>query len=163
MTIKQHKENWINGKSEVNIRASLQYYNGLYEGTGETCDVIGLMWSYSPNGNLIRQFSRNEVNNQTEITMNFMIENDWPYSDFYTDEIIYVYAIFEQDSWPIGVYTEIVPLAAPNTQRYVVYRSADPSYITGKIFVNTLNDTYSPYAGNFVCNSSTIKFNTLLY
>lgn len=163
MKVKQHKESWAGGKSEVNMRSTLQYYNGLCEGTGEPCDVIGLMYSSYATGNNIRDFTRSEVNNQTEITMNFQIEDNWPYSDFNTDEIIMVYAIFEQDNWPTGIKTDMVPLAIPNAYIYPKYRSADQSYITGRLFVNTDNGNFSPYAGNFVCDNTSIKFNTLLY
>lgn len=163
MTVKQHKEAYINGKSEVNIRSFMEYWNGIDPISGLSTDVISLRTTDQYVGIDIRKFSRNEVSNKTEKTINFQIEDDWPYSNFYTDPIIYQTVIFESDCWPTGIKTETCYLAN-QSQRNMIFRSADGSYFCGTFYINTNNGVFqSSYVNGLVKDNSGIKFNTILY
>lgn len=163
MTVKENKESWVNGKSEVSINSFLEFWDGKDPISHQVCDVYSLRSCDYYTGILIRQFSRSEISNQTQITLNYQIEDDWPYSNFLTDPVIYITTIFESDNWPTGLQADNVDLIANNTHRTMTYRSSDLSYHSGRFLINTYGGAYSPYVDNYEINKSSIKFNTQLY
>ena len=95
--------------------------------------------------------------------LNYNLEANWDVTDLYTEAIIYLYIIFESDSWPTGTRTESTTLA-DGTTRNMTFRSADGSYSIGTIYGNRNNGVYqSKYAGSYSINNSNIQFNTELY
>ncbi len=162
MTVTRHYESWASGKSEVSIRAYLEYGDGL-NSDGIPVDVISDRTTDDLTGILIRQFTRDDVDYARTFNLNFNLQEDWSNGDFESDPIIYLYVIFESDSWPTGTRTESDTLANGAT-RYMSFRSADPSYSIGTIYSNTNNGEFqSKYAGTYTVNNSNIQFNTELY
>jgi len=159
MTVYDLKESWISGKAEVSIRANLEYYDGGLPGPLPsfrfTQDLVGID---------IRQFTKDEVNNETEIKLDFRLENDWTVTNFYDDAIIYLYVIFEADGWPNPVQTDQVTFNNGLVSRNVEYRSSQDSYSSGVIYGNTNGSVYSNlYAGGYSISNAEIKFNTVVF
>jgi hypothetical protein len=104
MAVKEHKERWLSGGSEVSIRAKLVCHNGRDQG-----DIIGAQKEYTSDqysnllGKLVRKFSRREVKNATVKTINYNMQRDWQVEYPAVDPVYFVYVIFERDAWPAGV------------------------------------------------------------
>ncbi|MFW5773374.1 MAG: hypothetical protein ACOCWD_01725 [Tangfeifania sp.] len=163
MTVTRHFESWASGKSEVSIRAYLEYWDGL-NSNDQPVDVYSDRSTDDLTGILIRQFTRDDVKYERTFTLDYNLQTNWQNADFYSDPIIYMYIIFESDSWPAGTNTKSTTLA-DGTTRYMSFRSADNDcYSIGTIYSNTNNGVYqSKYAGTYTVNNSNIKFNTELY
>lgn len=102
MTIKDPKESWLAGAAEVSIRAKLHCHNNRKEGAVYPAEETHYKSKQYSNllGNIIRKFKRNEIRNQTQVTVNYSVESDWQYSNFYYDPIYCDFVIFERDTWP---------------------------------------------------------------
>lgn len=175
-------ESWVAGKSDVSIRAERLTWNGKMDG-----QINGADGSYSSDrstsdlrGILIRQFYRDETWNGTSLqmkTVNFNLQYNWQFVNWFSQPVIYWYVIFEKDNWPTGVQTDAGRPFLGNgisSQRFWSYRSADPSYFSGSFYVSRtgLPSTYSKpnvtfYPDNslreVVEENSCIKFNIIQY
>ncbi|MEA1876160.1 MAG: hypothetical protein U9N86_04800 [Bacteroidota bacterium] len=166
MTVKDHKEQWAWGASEVNIMAWLKYHNG----EDPWGDNSHISTSYSPSGGdyqgtEIRSqgFSRTEVSNQTEVTINLSLMSSWDCDDYVYDPVVYTYCIFEYDAWPVD--RENVYVFVGNGE-YVLYlyRSAHVNYSADKIYGNLINDSIpsSYYVDGYDVSESDIEFNVVV-
>jgi hypothetical protein len=102
MTIKDPKESWLSGAAEVSIRAKLHCHNNRKEGAvypAEQTDYRSKQYS-SLVGKQIYKFKRKDIRQQNQIYVNYTVEEDWQYSNFYKDPIYCDFVIFEKDAWP---------------------------------------------------------------
>ncbi len=101
MAVKDPKESWVAGAAEVSIRAKLSCHNDRERGmpTGATLHYRSNQYS-NLLGRLIRKFKRKEIKNQDIVTVDYILQEDWPYTDPFVDPIYFDYVIFEMDRWP---------------------------------------------------------------
>lgn len=177
MVVKQHKDSWLAGGSEISIRAVLNTFNGRSLGnpTGDCEQYISGIGKTSLLGKLVKQFSRKQINNLTSVDVNFILQEDWPTSVTSSDPIYFDYVLFERDIWPTGKqnlkrdengYWE-TGTDYPNSYKQF-YRSGDRFYdvyriTSSNLFVNTLSTYGSVYYlnGNRSSELNSISFNVI--
>lgn len=103
MIVKNHKESWLAGASEVSIRAALNCHNNLELGRHRS--IAGNMQYKSDQnsnylGKLIAKFKRREVKNSTAKYVQYSLQTNWPVQSYGSDPIWFDYLIFERDIWP---------------------------------------------------------------
>ncbi len=167
--IKQHKESWAAGASEINIKAMFEYHNGYHPSIGSaavSCDrtSIGHTSDFR-----ITQVSRNQVNNQTTIYANYLLQSNWWESpDFiYGDSKPprYYFVIYEYDGWPATWQSpeyETFPaiFGFPSRIGYMQsVRSEQSSYITDRVESNEYQNILK-YVGTYSANNDGIQFKT---
>ncbi len=166
MGIKELKEAWWKGCSEVAIRAILLTWNGKVDGNSGAANV-DYQSARSNNdfrGINIFNFPRVSIENIPidVYQMKFNLQSNWNVSEYFTKPIIYAYTIFEADDWPSAIHTDdIYPFRANliNDTRLVKYRSGDNSYYNGSF--HSTNDGwssgYTPTQNVVYYNNGTIK------
>ncbi len=168
MAIKKHYESWAAGKSEVAIRGYRYYTDGECHGYGDPdneCSRDGVNTTSSYQGILIRKFSRSEVSNQTEITVDFVFERlqKWSYSAI---PIVSCNVIFESDAWPTGKKKDFFPINnyyGANSTKQIEYRSSDGSYFGNKsLYSKVLDETNETNIHNYSEDDLNMKFNLYL-
>ena len=107
MIVREHKESWVAGGSEIAIRSLLNTINGRILG-----DInLGFDQYYSTLGTTsflgkgIKFFTRKKIKNGTVEDVNFTLQTGWPTNIITTGPVFYDFVIFEKDSWPTGVQT----------------------------------------------------------
>ncbi|MBL7738533.1 MAG: hypothetical protein JNK14_04890 [Chitinophagaceae bacterium] len=174
MTVKQHKESWIGGKSEIAIKGYLWTWSGRWNGntSGPIVDYTSDNSTYENRGKLIKEFKRKDVKNEVEKTINYNLHRNWKKDNYYSDPICFGYVIFERDNWPTGLKTHYVnlPSAADQHAHYLTYRSKDDNYSVGTIYnmpLITINSVGGwqdvGQSNNFLADRAGIKFNAQEY
>jgi hypothetical protein len=127
MTIKDHKEDWISGASEIHI--STYYYRADPDNSGfcgwKLSSSVDCGYEY---GREISTYKRKEVRNEDEKTLNFLFHNN-PISSVNptTIPLAVYYTIFEKDNWPAPTRNENIYF--PNGEHAVIpFRSWQSSY-----------------------------------
>jgi hypothetical protein len=155
MAVYDHKESWAAGASEVNIIAWIETYNGL-DWNDDPYRFACLRSAYDYYGFEIRKFSRDEVDNEDVITINYPLQDVIdaatisPYQSntlFFSDGSVwsgcaYSYSIFEYDSWPTGTVTGFYYIADGGTND-IIYRSADWHYKMHTLFMARPQSSFS--------------------
>ncbi len=150
--VKQHKEDWHNGASELHFAgfklSSLPVYSGDC-GDG----MSGSANCYSEPGKRIKKVSRGDIGD--EFTANYVVET---YTNSNNSNDIIFFVLFEEDSWPATVQGETFEF--PNGEiRNVYYRSWQERYDKAMLSMNP-NNTYGlPSARNYSNENSGIKYN----
>lgn len=177
--VKQHKENWLAGQSEVSINAWSNCRNGRVAGSASAPfqDYLTDVTYSDSKGILIKNVKRRDVKDQTEFTINYHLNTNWTVDNFNTKPIIFQYVIFEKDNWPTGERTRAhFPYNGEspylNQSALFTFRSADDEYFLGSFYANksgmttniisnTSNKTYT--SNHFMLetreNNDGIKFN----
>lgn len=153
MNVKHHKESWINGASEVHIKA--YKFNSLPTGGGDCGDFLtSSVNCYNYGGKEIKKWKRNKIG--TEKTLNWFINSTWNSSGQSNDFVFYV--IFEQDSWPAPLrgHTFIFPNGA---SRNIQYRSNQTSYHHALLHMNSNNPYGLPFARSYSYSDGGISYN----
>lgn len=153
MTVKEHKENWAAGKSDVAIRGFLTYHNGVDESGSPYYEYILSESSYR--GTLIKQFKRDWVNNEVTQTVNFQIANEWEDEFYFINRVKLIITIFERDVWPAGLkQIPDVPMGGANLG--MLYRSSNDLYYVAVLCSMSSENNY--YNG-MIINCDGINFN----
>lgn len=178
MTVKDLKENWLAGKSEISIKALSTTWNHLLLGisTNQSVQINNIRTSDSYQGHEIIHLFR--VMKNQEFYVNYPINVNWEVINFFSDPIVYTYCIFEADQWPTGVRVGASKMAsnsnASNNTDFFSFRSADDAYganggspnvnyaIYGNVSGLPNNYQYLFYDGHEV-NTDDIKFTTKKY
>jgi len=130
------KEKWISGKNDFSMRSYLTTWNGydLYTPT-EHFNTSATNYSNNYTGCLLKKLDFNSYY-QIEKTIDVNFESNWFNNNFYTDDIVCVYVLFERDNWPAGKTDHVVTLPNNGATFYMTYRSKDPSYYGGVVYNN---------------------------
>lgn len=184
--VKDNKESWLAGASEVHIKALAETYNHRIDGNplGGLTDYQTTR-SVTPSnykGHGIIQMIRDEITSSgIPYLINYPLNENWKVDNFYTDPIAYTYVIFEYDPWPAGTKTaasEIVScLSCPNEGgrfSYLSFRSSNSpyggnstdSYINYAIYGNVSglpSNFQNLYYDGYYFISSTLDFTTKKY
>ena len=102
MTVREHKEHWLAGKSEIAIRAALNCHNNLALGQASPAPTEQYTSDQKSNylGKVIEKFKRKEIRNQTNKFVNYELQKNWPTQFYRSDPVYFDYVIFERDIWP---------------------------------------------------------------
>lgn len=186
MIVKERKESWLAGASEIAIRASLNCHNNLELGRPASIAVSTQYRSDQHTsfiGNLIKKFKRKEVRNQSVKNVNFSLQTNWPTQYYQSDPIWFDYVIFERDLFPAkinrspwGVQSGRVDLlnlpysGVPSVNWDLFYRSGGVRngwnyYYNKSSFTsnNLLSPGQSSYYATGYVNNDEITFNTIAY
>lgn len=155
MKVKQHKEAWHNGKSEIHIKA--YKLSALPTNSGDCGEAVTSSDNcYSYDGRRILQWKRSHIGD--EKTLNWSINSTFTGTGQSNDFVFYV--IFEQDSWPANVRNAL--FSFPNGEyRIIKYRSWQSSYHHTMVHMNPSNPYGLPYAKNYSHNNAGISYNLL--
>jgi hypothetical protein len=186
MMIKECKESWLAGASEIAIRAKLNCHNNLTDGKPSPAATIQYKSDQYSNylGRKIAKFKRKAIKNRDIVYVNYSLQTNWPTQFYLIDPIYFDYIIFERDVWPAplnpigsknGIRRQDL-FAIPFTGLYSddwnqKYRSQKKKYeawnfpysqgsLTSNLQIATSQNVY--YASGFV-NNSDISFNTIGY
>ena len=136
MTIKDHKEDWISGASEIHI--STYYYRADPDNSGfcgwKLSSSVDCGYEY---GREISTYKRKEVRNEDEKTLNYLFHSN-PISSVNptTIPLTVYYTIFEKDNWPAPTRNENIYF--PNGEHAVIpFRSWQSSYHGTMVMVIT--------------------------
>ena len=99
MQIRNPKESWAGGASEVSIRAFLEYWNGV-NFRGEAVDVPCDRTTFSSRGLRVRNFTREEILDDKVVEIDYLLHDNWDADEFLQDEVAYAFVLFESDVWP---------------------------------------------------------------
>lgn len=183
MTVKECKESWLAGDSEVNMKAIASTWNHRQFGDVNSpivdYPVLRYAASDSYKGYEIKKIVRGEIGFQIW-NLNYPLNTDWLVANFYTDPIAYTYVIFEYDKWPAGQKTgaSLIPSSPdPNSNMNLLnFRSSNSpyggevsgynSYTNYAIYGNTSglpSNLQSLYYDGYQFTSSSLDFNTKKY
>ncbi len=162
MIVRQYKENWLSGESEVAIRAVLNCHNNRENGGPAPAAVDKQYKSDQAShrlGKLICKVKRKKIRNQTQFAVNYSLQAGWPSRYRVSDPIYFDYVIFERDLWPsptqtlypIDGRTDLFWLSGPSpTPNYILpYRSANE-------WGNNSNSYGSPYAKSYLSSTNLV-------
>lgn len=166
MTIKDPKESWLSGAAEVHIRAKLHCHNNREEGAVSPAQEMHYRSKQYSNlvGKQIRKFKRKDIKDQIQIYVDYPIETDWQYSNFFKDPIYCDFVIFEKDAWPAKKNIRNVtgrkdllqsPSVTTNSWKQN-YRSAERAYDTKHLPYRTGTFCSVPNHTNFGLEGFTI-------
>lgn len=146
--VKQHKEDWINGRSEVCFQGFCEDLNPILGGCG--FPITGSADCYNYDGKRLVTATRSQVKNQSSLATNFTISNG-----INTKSVIY-YIIFENDmDWLAPSKTETFNF--PNgTFKNISYRSWQSYY--DKAQIGVASNTPFSYAVGYSVDNSGIKY-----
>lgn len=185
--VKESKESWLAGDSEVNIKSIAATWNHRRDGNPLDAVVEYPTLRYVDNSNNykgyeIKKVPRSDINSGvgSQYTINYPLNENWKVDNFFTDPIAYTYVIFEYDKWPAGQKTaaSLIPSSPDPTiiGDYLNFRSSNSpyggevsgydSYTNYAIYGNTsglpANLQYLFYDG-YQLTSSSLEFNTKKY
>lgn len=146
--IKQHKEDWINNRSEVCFQGFCEDINPTLGGCGFT--ITGSADCYNYDGRRLVKATRSQVKNQSSLATDFTISNG-----INTKSVIY-YIIFEDDAdWLAPLKTETFNF--PNGAfKNISYRSWQSFY--DKAQIGAVSGTPFPYAVGYSVDNAGIKY-----
>jgi hypothetical protein len=109
MVVKDGKESWLAGKSEISIRAVLNCHNDRTIGSPYPAITQRYKSDQTANylGNLIRKYKRREINRGTQVLVNYNLQTNWQNSNHLQDPVYFDYVIFERDIWPAPKQTRL--------------------------------------------------------
>jgi hypothetical protein len=180
MIVKDGKESWLGGASEVSIRAKLHTHNNRELGNfypAPEKDYKSLQAS-SYLGNVICKVKRKQIRRGTDIVVNYPLQTNWQSQYLYNDPIFFDFVIFEKDIWPAmlnryKVTGRIDQRAGPSVetpQWDLFYRSADfrnegrnRPYYTSTIVNNFNFSSFGLYYNSATVNSGAISFKIMGY
>ena len=181
LTIKDNKESWLGGASEIHIKSNGTTWNHLLGGStsGLLVSIPNLRYTAQTElmGYEITKIPRQEVGYLMP-NINYPLHINWSVDNYFVDPIVYTYVIFEYDKWPAGLKTlasEIPSVLNPAYQfDYMNFRSSNTPYggnpnnhsrnfaNYGNVSGLTANFHYLYYDGHHL-NTENIEFNTVKY
>jgi hypothetical protein len=181
MIVREHKEHWLSGASEIAIRAKLHCHNNLEYGAAAPAPYQPYKSDQFSNylGKRIDKFKRREINRQTVKFVNYSLQTNWPVQFYRSDPVYFDYVIFERDLWP-ATKNEAIRLGRRDTYwpPYGIsqaweqfYRSKQKTgtfngepYKTGSFVSNNLIAiSQNEYYATGSVNNAYISFNTVGY
>ena len=178
LTVKENKESWLAGATEVHIKSNGATYNHRLNGNPSATVVSYSNYHYTGDalkGHLITQIARQEVGYPI-LNINYTMDVNWKVDNFYSDPIVYTYVIFEYDHWPAAMKilaSEIPSAPAPQNFDLLQFRSSNTPYggVPGNAYLNYAiygniaglpNLTQLYYDGHHI-NTENIDFTTVKY
>lgn len=154
MIVKDGKESWLAGASEISIRAKLHTHNNRELGNLPNSPAKHYRSLQYSNylGKLISKFKRKSIKNGTEKSVNFPVETDWQSQFAYSDPIFSDYVIFEKDNWPAHLHNNLRYGRIDTRIRGSETETWDQKYRSSK---RKYTDNDYPYASGVIVNNYT--------
>ncbi len=155
MTVRQHKEHWTKGKSEVHIvnfteNTTSNSTSGWF---GNNTNGWYFTPLHDPSGRMIRHWRRSWVpNNQQHIGSTLHTNNN-------NNQNVYFYVIFEYD-WPTSTKTESVLIGSNGQFRNLSYKSNNSIYAKNAVSLQQSTNN-RPFANGFVEDTWHIRYNLI--
>lgn len=188
MVVKETKESWLAGDSEVNIKSWLSTWNGRANGSssGQQTSYSSIRSANNYQGFTIVKAARSQITSgigYIRNNLNYPLQTNWNDANYFSGPIAYTYLIFEYDKWPAKIRTGVSVLPANNPdiqKKFITYRSSDSPY-GGENVLQFPGDNYINYAmfanvsglpvglqsplniNNYTINTNSIYFNTQVY
>jgi hypothetical protein len=174
MIVKEHFEPWASGQSDVRARRISTFRDGVdYGQCSPTAPLLRARQNYfadldskQEEGTEIRKFSRKEVKNQNEITINWIYYNRWDYLDCLNGSAEFpkrgdhlFYAVFEHDCWPASKKTFSATSSVNYTVNFYCRTKESNPFASGII---TSDDSKSYFVSVYSVNNGNIQFNSKL-
>ena len=183
--VKDNKESWLAGASEVHIKALSATYNHRIAGNPLDAFVDyptnPSVSPYDYKGRGIIQLPRNEVTSSgIPYIVDYPLNVNWVVGNYYSDPIAFCYVIFEYDPWPAGIKGAVSLLPSspdPTSDRSSIsFRSSNTSYggeVSG--FASNVNKAIygnvsglsllfrNLYFDNYYFQSPSLDFTTVKY
>jgi hypothetical protein len=164
MTVLDPKESWAAGKSDVHIKAYRYTWNGYWNGGSSppVREYISDKTEYGSGSHLIKKFSKSDVKDKKEFTLNYSIQERWQFK--YNDPVIYYFVILERDAWPSPIRTAAAPLFWAHStiamnDRAHQFRSANSEYWIESFYASFRNIPASTVVPEYLINSNNIYTN----
>ncbi len=163
MIVRQHKENWIAGASEIAIRAVLNCHNNRENGLPDPAANTQYKSDQASNqlGKLISKVKRKKIKNQEMFYPNYSLQTLWPSRYRASDPIYFDYVIFERDIWPSPTQmnyrwmpgrSDLFWTSGGVTSQYELkYRSANEWGNNSEIYG-------APYARSYLASTNVVVF-----
>lgn len=182
LTVKDGKESWIAGASEVHMKALGSTWNHRQFGYPNSAfvDYNVLRSSTDNKGHEIRKIPRGEIGYPIQ-NINYPLHTNWTIDNYFYDPIAYCYVVFEYDAAPAGVKNNaskiISCVGCPEqggANSYINFRSSNSAYgkldlpgsqnysIYGNISNIPAGFSFLYYDGHQI-NTNDIQFNTVKY
>lgn len=150
MIVKEHKEYWTAGKSEVHIMVVLTDY--AYDNDA----VLHATNSNPHRGTLIRQFSRKEVKHMWSRNVNFLTVDDWNIGN--TNDTPYANILLFEYDWAVSApfvreATWYDVGVSPHKHPKKTYRSAHDAYYIGTVTLAEFSGYSLPYSDDIWWNA----------
>lgn len=178
MRVKDHRERWLAGASEISIKAKLTCHNGR-----ELGQINGQQKEYSSDqyanklGKLIKKVKRKDIRNLELLTVNYPLQTNWQNQDPNQDPIYFIYTIFERDIFPSTEHRDndrycpisLISNQPPPGPFTLFWRSQDKQgqgAPYAKYFFTSITlvaPTANEYAGSGLVQNGSIAFNTVIY
>ncbi|MCB0741884.1 MAG: hypothetical protein R2796_06745 [Chitinophagaceae bacterium] len=177
MRVRDYKESWLAGASEVAIKAKLTCHNGRELGI-----VNGVQKEYSSDqysnklGKLIKKVKRKDIRYVNLLTINYPLQTEWQNQNPNEDPIYFIYTIFERDIFPATEHRDqryspvsLISNEPPPGPFSLFWRSQDKNgqgapyaqyFFTSTTYVAP---TANEYAGSGLVENNSIAFNTIIY
>lgn len=180
LTVKQGKESWLGGKSEIRIKSQGTTWSHIENGntSGNYVTIPNLHYVNNNQGHLIKNIPRGEIGFPI-FNINYPMEINWDVANYFQDVIVYAYVIFEYDPFPSGVKnmgSQIPTAPNPNYQTDNMYfRSHNSCYgflpntswlnyaIYGNVSGSPSNNYQFTFYDGYHVNTNDIEFNTVDY
>jgi hypothetical protein len=150
MKVKQHKENWHNGKSEIHVR-------GFWDPNSSQYGDFFTFHNDNEYGSRMKRFKRRWIRNKNTKTLNFKLLWNWDNVDNMAVTQYFSYTIFEYDSWPAPKKEISLPSVSDGT-RTTKFRSWQSEYSKATVVLHGYDANYD-YASNHQLNNSGISYN----
>ncbi len=152
MKVKQNKEAWVSGKSEIHVR-------GFWDDESNQYGAFFSQHNASEYGSQMKQFRRRWISNGDTKTLNFSLLHDWDNVDAIGIDQFFVYTIFEYDGWPARTKIATLPPLPSGIVRTIEYRSNQ--YLYSKDVVSLAGYYYDniDQANGHTVNNSGIQYN----
>ncbi len=188
LTVKDTKESWLAGDSEVHIKAWLSTWNGRANGSssGGFTSYSSIRAANNFKGYEIVKARRSYITSgigDVYLFLNYPLQTNWNDANYYTAPIAYTYLIFEYDNWPAGTKTGVSilqPSSVNQEKKFITYRSSNTPYGGENVpqFPGDNQINYAMYANvtglssilqtklhvsNYIINSNNLYLKTQVY
>lgn len=134
INVKEGKETWLGGKTELRIKALGTTWNHRLNGSSTGAFVTippALHYATDYKGDLVKNIVRGEIGYPI-LGFNYPMNVNWQVSNYFSDPIVYPYVIFEYDPWPAGIKVMGSQIPTATTSTYdvdnIIFRSHNSPY-----------------------------------
>jgi hypothetical protein len=105
--VKEHKESWVAGASEINIKAVFENHYGTTLSDDEYLSTTRSSYGKTSDCRIC-DVTRKNVKKKTKIDTNYLLQYQWYWTNYYGLFVTsnyperYYYTIYEYDGWPSG-------------------------------------------------------------
>lgn len=149
MTVKEHKESWIAGASEITVQ--------MYKLENNNLQKISYINSHTAGGYsefIFNKFSRSDVRNKKQKALNVSLGGPIDNTPSTLQNTKLFYVIYEADNWPVTTREVTFPYSVNGNSLKIKFGSSHSEYYNSNANSNQIPIT---------TENNAIKFNSLLF